>query len=281
MPELEGPELDGREFQGKVAIITGAGRMRSIGHAAALAFAEKGADVVVTGTGRDASTYPADEIAAGWKDVESVAEGVRRLGRRALAMNVDVSSGEQVQKMVDRTVGELGRIDFLINNAGAGRTVGLKPVAELPEDEWRQVIDIKLTGTFLCTRAALQVMLQQGEGGSIVNISSVEAKLTRPNGSAYATASGALYPFTAIVAKEVASQGIRVNCISPGTTDTSRNDSLYGYPRGEVWEQRVKSIPLGRAGTPEEIANVITWLCSRDACFIVGQCIELDGGQSA
>lgn len=269
------------EFDGKVAVITGAGRMRSIGHSTALAFAQKGADVVVTGTGRDPTTYPPDEISAGWKDVQSVAEGIRNLGRRGIPLDVDVSNGTQVQQMVDHTVAELGRIDFLVNNAGAGRTVGLKPVAELPEEEWRRVIDIKLTGTFLCTRAVLQVMLKQGEGGSVVNISSVEAKLTRPSGSAYATASGALYTFTAIVSKEVASNGIRVNCISPGTTDTSRNDSLYGYPRGDAWEQRVRSIPLGRAGTPEEIADVITWLCSKKAGFMVGQCIELDGGQSA
>ena len=267
------------EFDGRVAIVTGAGRMRGIGHATALAFARLGADVVVTGTGRDPSTYPPDEVAAGWRDVESVADAVRDLGRRSLALTVDVSDGPQVQAMVDRVVAELGRVDFLVNNAGAGRTVALNPVAEIPEDEWRQVIDSKLTGTFLCTRAALGPMLAQGDGGAIVNISSVETRTNRPGGSAYATACAALHTFTAISAKEVASQGIRINCIAPGTTDTARNDSLYGYPRGEVWAERVKSIPLGRAGAPEEIAGIITWLCSEQAAFVVGQCIGIDGGQ--
>ena len=269
------------DFDGKVAIITGAGRMRGIGHATALDFARRGADVVVTGTGRSPDTYPPDEQAVGWRDVESVAEEIRSLGRRALPLTVDVSTGAQVQGMVDRTLATLGRIDFLVNNAGSGRTVGLMPLAELPEETWRHVIDVKLTGTFLCTRAVLQVMLRQEQGGSIVNVSTVEASLTPVNDCAYATASGALYPFTHVVAKEVAPHGIRVNCVSPGTTDTARNDSLYGYPRTEVWTQRLKSIPLGRAGRPEEIGRFITWLCSAEAEFIVGQCIEIDGGQRA
>ena len=253
--------------------------MRGIGHATALAFARLGADIVVTGTGRDPSTYPPDEIAAGWRDVESVSEAVRDMGRRSLALTVDVSDGSQVQAMADRVVAELGRIDILVNNAGAGRTMALNPVAEIPEEEWRQVIDIKLTGTFLCTRAVLGPMLKQGDGGAIVNISSVETRTNRPGGSAYATACAALHTFTAIAAKEVATQGIRINCIAPGTTDTARNDSLYGYPRGEVWAERVKSIPVGRAGAPEEIAGIITWLCSKEAAFVVGQCIGIDGGQ--
>ena len=269
------------DFDGKVAVITGAGRMRGIGHASAIAFARRGADVVVTGTGRDPSTFPPDEQAIGWRDVESVADEVRSLGRCALPLKVDVSNGAQVQAMVDRAVEELGRVDFLVNNAAAGRAGGKMPLVELPEETWRHVIDVKLTGTYLCTQAVVKVLLRQGQGGSVINVSTVEAKLTPVNDSAYATASAALYTFTAIVAKEVAPQGIRVNCVSPGTTDTARNDNLYGYPRGDRWAQRLKSIPLGRAGRPEEIGNFIAWLCSDDADFIVGQCIEIDGGQRA
>ena len=159
---------------------------------------------MITGTGRDPGTFPPDEQAAAWQDIESVAEGVRALGRRALPLVVDVSDGAQVRDMVDRAVEDLGRVDFLVNNAGAGRTVGLMPLVELPEETWRRVIDVKLTGAYLCTRAVLQAMLQRGQGGSIVNVSSVEAKLTPVNDCAYATACGALYTFTAIVAKEVA-----------------------------------------------------------------------------
>ena len=269
------------EFDGKVVIVTGAGRMRGIGRSAAIAFARRGADVVVTGTGRDLSIFPPDEQEVGWRDVESVADEIRAMGCRALPLTVDISNGAQVQSMVDRTVESLGRIDFLVNNAGSGRMVGLMPLVDLPEENWRRVIDVKLTGSFLCTRAVLRVLLRQGQGGSIVNVSSVEAQMTPADDCAYATASAALNTFTAIVAKEVAGRGIRVNCVSPGTTDTSRNDSRYGYPRGDIWKDRLEAIPLGRAGRPDEIGNFIAWMCSQEADFIVGECICIDGGQRA
>ena len=245
------------DFDGKVAIITGAGQMRGIGHATAVDFASQGADVVVTGTGRDPDTFPPDEQAVRWRDVESVAEEIQNLGRRALPLTVDVSNGAQAQDMVDRTVETLGRIDFLVNNAGSGRTVGLMPLAELPEETWQHVIDAKLTGTFLCTRDVLQVLLSQGQGGSIVNVSTRRGQADPCQRLRLCDCQLALYLFTHVVAKEVASHGIRVNCVSPGT-DTVRNDSLYGYPRREGWTQRSKSIPPGRAGRPEEIGRFIT-----------------------
>jgi len=126
-----------------------------------------------------------------------------------------------------------------------------------------------------------QTLLKQGGGGSVVNVISVEAKIARAADLAYATASGALYTFTGKAGRALAPHGIRVNAVSPGTTDTARNDALYGYPRSQEWRDRLQTIPLGRAGSPEEIGSVIAWLCSKDAEFIVGQCIEIDGGQAA
>ncbi len=119
------------KFDGKVALVTGAGRMRGIGRAAALAFAREGAHVTVSGTGRDPASFPADEQAAGWKDIESVAAEVRDLGSCALALVADVSIEKQVQEMVDRTVSEFGRIDFLVNNASAPRMAAWAPLEEL------------------------------------------------------------------------------------------------------------------------------------------------------
>ena len=174
-------------FDGKVAIVTGAGRMRGIGRSAALAFAEEGADVVVTGTGRDPSTFPVDEQAANWRDVESVAEEIQQMGRRALAVTVDVANAHQVDDMVQRAVNELGGADILVNNASAPRLAAWAPLNELTEEAWRGVLDIKLTGTFLCTRAVTNVLMQQGKPGSIVNVISVEAKISRENDIAYAT----------------------------------------------------------------------------------------------
>ena len=268
-------------FDGKVAIVTGAGRMRGIGRSAALVFAEEGADVVVTGTGRDPSTFPADEQAANWRDVESVAEEIQRMGRRALAVTVDVANAQHVDNMVQRAVNELGGADILVNNASAPRMAAWAPLNELTEEAWRGVLDIKLTGTFLCTRAVTNVLMQQGKPGSIVNVISVEAKISRENDIAYATTSGALYTFTAKTGRALAPHGIRVNAVSPGTTDTSRNDALYGFPRSDYWRERTSTIPLGRAGQPEEMARFIAWLCTKDAEFIVGQVIEMDGGQAA
>ena len=267
-------------LDGQVALVTGAGRMRGIGRAAALALAREGADVTITGTGRDPQTFPPDEQAAGWQDVDSVAQEIRELGRGALPLVADVTVADQVQSMVDQTVEKFGRIDILVNNASAPRLAAWAPFEELSEEAWRLVMDIKVTGAFLCTQAVTRVMLKEGHGGSVVNVISVEAKISRPTDLAYATASGALYTFTQKAGRALAPHGIRVNGVSPGTTDTARNDALYGYPRSQEWYSRVESIPLGRAGTPEEVGNFIAWLCSKDAEFIVGQCIEIDGGQA-
>ena len=269
------------KFDGKVAMVTGAGRMRGIGRSAALAFAREGANVAVTGTGRDPSTFPEDEREAGWKDVESVAQEALDLGVKGLPLVVDVSNESQVQDAVDRTVRDFGRIDFLVNNASAPRLAAWAPINELTEEAWRGVFDVKVVGAFLCTKAVTDVFLRQGDGGSIVNVISVEAKISRANDLAYATASGALYTFTQKAGRALAPLGIRVNGISPGTTNTARNDLMYGYPRNQDWDDRLQSIPMGRAGTPEEMGNFIAWLCTKDAEFIVGQCIEIDGGQSA
>ncbi len=274
------------KFDGKVALITGAGRMRGIGRYAALAFAKEGASVVVTGTGRDPSTFPDDEREVGWRDVDSVAQEINeRFGRGAdktgMPLLLDVSDPAQVQDAVDRTVAEFGRVDFLVNNASASRLAAWAAFEDLTLEAWRHVMDVKVTGAFLCTQAVTKELLRQGGGGSIVNVISVEAKISRATDLAYATASGALYTFTKKAGRALAPHGIRVNGISPGTTDTARNDTLYGYPRTQDWDDRLETIPLGRAGTPEEMGNFAAWLCSKEAEFIVGQCIEIDGGQSA
>ena len=269
------------KFDGKVALVTGAGRMRGIGRAAAMAFAQEGADVTVTGTGRDPESFPDDEKAAGWRDIDSVADEITGLGRGSQALVVDVTKEAQVQDAVERTVAQFGRIDFLVNNASAPRMAAWAQLEELTEEAWHTVMDIKVTGAFLCTKAVVQALLSQGHGGSIVNVISVEAKISRAKDLAYATASGALATFTHKAGKALAPHGIRVNGVSPGTSDTSRNDILYGYPRTAVWDERLESIPLGRAGQPEEIGNFIAWLCTKDAEFIVGQCIDMDGGQAA
>ena len=136
----------------KVAVVTGAGRMRSIGRPIAVALARAGCDIVLTGTGRSPDRYPDDEKAAGWRDIDSVADEVRADGRRALAVVSDVADLDAVEELADQTLAEFGRVDIVVNNAGAARGEDRKPVIDLDPDLWRTVIDVNLTGSFLMSK---------------------------------------------------------------------------------------------------------------------------------
>ena len=263
------------ELDGKVAIVTGAGRLRGMGRAAAVHLAHLGADLVVTGTGRDPSTFPPDEKAADWKDAESTAEQVRAQGRRALSLIVDVTNREHVQTMVDRTVQELGRVDILINNAAYPRGADRVPILELDPDVFQRVVDIKVTGAYLCSRAAVRQMVRQGDGGKIVNIASTEGKRPMPNTLAYNAANFAMVGMTGSMAKELGAHRININCVCPGIVDTHRAD---GIGRGERWRQMAAAVPLGRNGTDEEVGGFIAFLCTKAASWIHGQSINIDGG---
>ena len=263
------------ELDGKAAIITGAGRLRGIGRATAVALASMGCNVAVTGTGRDPSTFPDDEKRVGWRDIHSVAELVEAQGRSALPLVVDVTDSAQVQDMVDRTLQAFGRVDILVNNAAYPRGPDRVPVVDLDEQIFRYVMDIKVVGTFLCTRAAAPAMIRQGEGGRIVNLSSTAGKRGPANTAAYAAANGAVQLFTQSSAQELAPYGITVNAVCPGATDTARMDVLG---RGDTWAAIERGIPLGRAATDEEVAGFITLLCT-DACFqVTGQALNFNGG---
>ena len=192
------------ELDGKVAIITGAGRLRGIGRATAVALAKMGADIVPTGTGRSPESYPPDEREVGWRDIESTAEEVRAQGTRALPLVGDVSKAEDVQHMVDATLKEFGRIDILINNAAFRRGEDRVTVDQLEEWVFRRVLEVKVTGTFLFSKAVANVLLAQGEGGRIINISSVAGKRGTPVTPAYATSNFAVQGFTQVLAQWLA-----------------------------------------------------------------------------
>ena len=262
------------EFDGKVAIVTGAGRLRSIGKSTALSLARLGANVVVTGTGRDPARYPDDEKAAGWRDIESTAELVRAEGREALPLVVDVADSEQVQAMADRIMNEFGRIDIVVNNAAYAMQPSLKPIVDLPDDIFQKVLDVKVRGTYLCTKAAIPHMIERGEGGKIINISSVQGKGGREHNLAYVAACHALVGMTQSMAHELGPHGINVNCVCPGSTDTARTDF---YDR-EQWLRRGDNAPIGRNGTPEEVGDFIAYLCTEATSWIHGQSININGG---
>jgi 3-oxoacyl-[acyl-carrier protein] reductase len=263
-------------LEGKVAVVTGAGRMRSIGRPIAVELARAGCDVVLTGTGRAPERYPDDERAVGWRDIDSVADEIRALDHHALPIVSDVSDPDAVDALVDRVVGELGRVDIVVNNAGAARGDDRVPVVDLAIEQWRTVLDVNLNGTFYMSRAFARALLEQGDGGSIVNISSIGGKLMAARTAAYAASKAGIHALTCAMASELGRDGIRVNAICPGIIDTYRLDDI---PRGERWDAMVeRQIPLGRAGTGEDVAWMTVYLCSEQGSWITGQLYTVDGG---
>ena len=263
------------ELDGKVAIITGAGRRRSIGNSTAHALAELGADLVLTGTGRDPSTFPPDEREIGWRDVESTADEVRALGRRALTIVGDVTDEADVDTMVERALEEFGRIDILVNNAAYRYGPDRVPLIELDPDIFQKVIDVKVRGTYLCSKAVAKALIEQGQGGKIVTVASAAGKRASAATLAYNAANFAQVGMTQSMALELGPHGINVNAVCPGLVDTSRLDPLG---RGEVWQERAKLAPIGRAGSPQEVAGLIAYLCTEAASWIHGQAINIGGG---
>ena len=266
-------ELTG--LNGKVAVVTGAGRMRSIGRPIAVDLARAGCNVVLTGTGRAPEHYPDDEKSAGWRDIASVAEEIKAAGADALELVSDVTDPAAVEDLVAQTLKHFGRVDFIVNNAGAARGSDRVPVTDLAIEDWHKVLNVNLNGTFYMSRAFGNALIEQGEGGAIINISSIAGKLLPPNTAAYAASKAGIQALTASMAQEVGRHNIRVNAICPGIIDTYRMDDIG---RDEAWQRMMRMIPLGRAGTGEDIANITTFLCSDQGAWISGQAYNVDGG---
>jgi 3-oxoacyl-[acyl-carrier protein] reductase/meso-butanediol dehydrogenase/(S,S)-butanediol dehydrogenase/diacetyl reductase len=265
-----------QELAGKVAIVTGAGRMRSIGRPIARMLAAAGTSIVITGTGRRPEDYPDDEKAVGWRDIASVAEEIRQLGSRCLALVSDIRDEIAVDELVKRTITEFGRIDIIINNASAARGPDRVPTTQMPFEVWKRVFTTNVDGTFLLSRAAARRMIEQGDGGAIVNISSIASKLAHANMAAYASSKAAINALSRSMALELAPHNIRVNAICPGIIDTFRMDDLG---RGTTWKNVVKTmIPLGYPGDGSECAELVLFLVTDHGKWITGQAINVDGG---
>ena len=248
-----------RSLEGKIAIVTG-GR-RGIGKAIALAFAEAGADVAVCSQTGD------DRLAA-------VAEDIKKLGRRSVAVRADVSQKADVDNMVQRVIDEFGRIDILVN--GAGMWIPGQTVLECSEDNWDRVMDVDLKGVYLCCQAAGRKMVDQ-KSGNIVNVASRAGVYPRPSAGAYCTSKAGVVMLTRQLALELAEYNIRVNAIAPGIIPT-QGSSKFAQGKPDYREAQLKRIPLGRFGKPDDIVGVAVFLASEASAYITGETIVVDGG---
>ncbi|MGH2748218.1 MAG: SDR family NAD(P)-dependent oxidoreductase [Actinomycetota bacterium] len=247
-------------LEDKVAIVTGASR--GIGRAIALGFAEAGADVAVAARSVD--------------DLETLAKEIDQAGRKALVLPTDVREREEIQAMIDRTVEELGGLDVLVNNAGGSNF--MSPVVGLRPEGWDKILRLNLDSVFHATQIGAQAMVASG-GGSIIQIASVAALRGSPGLSFYSAAKGAVRLMTQSVAKELATSGVRVNCIAPGWIDTPLNEWMTSDENALKMAESM--IPMGRIGTAEEIVGAALFLASQASSFVTGTTIVIDGGQTA
>ena len=245
-------------FKDQVALVTGASS--GIGRATAEAMAKQGARVGVN--------YCKNQAGA-----ERAVETIRKAGSKALVVRADVTRSAEVLAMVEAVRREWGRIDILVNNAGD--LLARRTLADMSEEYWDQIMALNLKSVFLCVRAVWEEMAAR-KSGCIVNVSSIAGRNGGgPGAAAYSAAKGGLLTYTKSLAKELAPHGVRVNGVAPGVIATPYHER---YSPGEIFQRFIASIPLGRAGTAEEIADVIVFLASPAARYITGETIEVNGG---
>lgn len=251
-----------QRFIDQVVLITGAGS--GIGRGAALAFAREGAAVVVSDLNEESG-----------QESTSLIESE---GGQSTFIRCDVTDPKQIADLVQSTLEKYGRLDIAINNAGIGGNIA--KLAEVPEAEYRQVLDVNLGGVFFGMQQQIRQMLTQESGGRIVNVASVAGLRAMPSNSVYTATKHAVVGLTKAAAMEYARQNIRINAICPAFTHSGMVDKLFALAPG--YEQKLlKNIPLGRYGEPEDIAQGILWLCDPANSFVTGLALPLDGGMMA
>lgn len=268
---------------GKVAICTGSGRTDGLGAAILRRLAADGCKVVVTDLGESSGLLSDTDIGAS-AGMEEVAAELRAAGGECIAVPCDVRDQDSVNNLMQKTMEAFGRIDILVNNAGVGYL--LKDFREVTLEEWQLVMDVNLTGAFLCTQAAAEHMIAGGNGGRIINIASQAAKTGFPHLAAYVATKHGLVGLTRTNAIELGAHDITVNAVCPNHVTTglgAKQNDYYAALQGKTLEEFMQAmrerIPLGRPGLPEDTANACAFLASDDARYITGEAMNVSGGE--
>lgn len=273
-------------LKGKVAMVTGAASKRGMGHAIAVRLAREGADVVVTDKfAAPKSLFPGDE---GWGGLDAIVAEIEALGRKALAVTMDINVSKEVDATVVKALNKFGKTDILVHAAAIRGPVGV-PVVDLSEKDIRAIIDVDLVGSFLICKAVARGMIARGEGGRIVIFCSLAGTHGVPGSAAYSAAKYGTIGLTKSLALELAKYKINVNGINPGMIVTNLRDESFtkmAEAEGITWEEARKKdhetlsthIPWGRLGTPEEAADLAFFLVSDLSTYVTGEVVALGGG---
>jgi len=276
-------------LKGKVALITGAGGMKSVGRSTALKLASLGANLVLTDVPRKPADLPPAEVESGWRGIESVADEIRAIGVQCLKIYCDLKSPEQIRGMVQHAIEHYGRIDILVNNARAIMGRDRVPVTDLDEEVWNHFLAINTTAVFLLTKLVSREMIRLGKGGRIINIGSNVSKTAGLHQAAYTASKFAVVGLTQAAALDLAPYGITVNTVCPGMINTGRlsyweraeaekKGIAYEEFRAPLLKKKAEGTPLGRIAEPEDVANMVAFLASDEANFITGQAYNVNGG---
>ena len=272
------------DLKDKVAIVTGAGAELGIGRAIATRLAEEGADVVVS----DIVEHPFPELSPHWGGLPAVVSEIEAHGQRGLNLLTDVTDANSVQHMVDQTLSAFGRIDILVNNAGSSPGRDRVPIVDLEEVVWDRIQEINAKGTFLCCRAVARVMIDQGQRGKIINMSSVSGKTGHNRFGAYCASKFAVIGLTQVLARELGEHRINVNAICPGHVETNRMNHMASALVAddqseeaftEEWNKNVlANTPLKQIAKGEDIAKMAAFLASSESDYLTGLAISVTGG---
>jgi len=273
------------ELNNRVALITGAGKKTGIGFAIARAFAGEGAHIILADLCQDLEGFDQYYRLSRWEELQQLAHEVSTAGVQNLAIKVDVTDETSVKAMGKSVEEAFGRLDILVNNAGVAPSPNL--IQAMAPLAWKKTFEVNVHGTFLVSQAVIPLMVRSGPGGAILNMASKAGKVPRAFVGAYCSAKAAVIMMSRVMALELAPQGIRVNALCPGQIETDMERwswefeaKALGKEVEQVKAEKIKTIPLGRVGRPEDVAQVALFLASSRSAFMTGQAINVTGGQA-